>query len=86
MVGDPSAITATARSQEKPMLSDLQTGSAAGRSCTCHCGFLWRLCRYSCTQFAPQARLTCVRYVYYLAFEWKDDYLMYVHEAPHDQA
>ena len=30
MVGDPSAITATARSQEKPMLLILQTGSAAG--------------------------------------------------------
>jgi len=30
MVGDPSAITATARSQENPMLLILQTGSAAG--------------------------------------------------------
>ena len=30
MVGDSSAITATARSQEKPMLLILQTGSAAG--------------------------------------------------------
>ena len=36
MVGDPSAITATARSQEKPMLSDLQTGSAAGRDVADH--------------------------------------------------
>ena len=34
MVGDPSAITVTARSQEKPMLLILQTGSAAGR-CLC---------------------------------------------------
>ena len=34
MVGDPSAITVsvTARSQEKPMLLILQTGSAAGRT------------------------------------------------------
>lgn len=31
MVGDPSAITATARSQEKPMLLILQTGSAAAQ-------------------------------------------------------
>ena len=31
MVGDPSAITATARSQEKHMLLILLTGSAAGK-------------------------------------------------------
>jgi hypothetical protein len=34
MVGDPSAITVTARSQEKPMLLILQTGSAAGAQAT----------------------------------------------------
>ena len=54
MVGDPSAITATARSQEKPMLSDLQTGSAAGHLSR----HLLSMSERSAYELGPRAGLT----------------------------